>query len=62
MADPELLILDEPVTGLDFIAREQVLETVEQLPKDSAPSMLYVTHHAEEILPAFSQTLLLKKR
>ncbi len=62
MADPELLILDEPVTGLDFIAREQVLETVEQIAKkDSAPSMLYVTHHAEEILPAFSQTLLLKK-
>ena len=62
MADPELLILDEPVTGLDFIAREQVLDTVEQIAKkDSAPSMLYVTHHAEEILPAFSQTLLLKK-
>ncbi|MCA1184292.1 ABC transporter ATP-binding protein [Bacillus licheniformis] len=62
MADPELLILDEPVTGLDFIAREQVLDTVEQIAKkDSAPSMLYVTHHAEEILPTFSQTLLLKK-
>lgn len=57
-----VLILDEPVTGLDFIAREQVLDTVEQIAKkDSAPSMLYVTHHAEEILPAFSQTLLLKK-
>ncbi|MFN2746137.1 MULTISPECIES: ABC transporter ATP-binding protein [Bacillus] len=62
MADPELLILDEPVTGLDFIAREQVLETIEHIAqKEEAPSMLYVTHHAEEILPAFKKTLLLRK-
>lgn len=62
MADPELLILDEPVTGLDFIAREQVLETIESIAKkEGAPSMLYVTHHAEEILPVFGKTLLLKK-
>ncbi|MCF7618962.1 ABC transporter ATP-binding protein [Bacillus sonorensis] len=62
MADPELLILDEPVTGLDFIAREQVLETIDRIAKKkNAPSMLYVTHHAEEILPVFSKTLLLKK-
>ncbi|MED1741729.1 ABC transporter ATP-binding protein [Bacillus swezeyi] len=62
MADPELLILDEPVTGLDFIAREQVLDMIEHVAnKAEAPSMLYVTHHAEEILPVFGKTLLLKK-
>lgn len=36
MSDPELLILDEPVTGLDFIAREQVLETIESIAKKKA--------------------------
>ncbi len=61
MNDPKLLILDEPVTGLDFLAREQVLETISFIAsKPDAPTMLYTTHHAEEILPVFQHTLLLK--
>lgn len=62
MADPELLILDEPTNGLDFLAREMLLESVERIASGpSAPSILYVTHHTEEILPIFTQTLLLKE-
>lgn len=61
MADPQLLILDEPANALDFIAREQLLETIESIAKQpDAPTMIYVTHHVEEILPVFNQTLLLK--
>ncbi|MGM7724535.1 ABC transporter ATP-binding protein [Metabacillus sp. Hm71] len=62
MADPELLILDEATTGLDFLAREQLLAALETINKrENAPTFLYVTHHVEEILPIFSHTLLLKK-
>ena len=62
MAQPKLLILDEPCMGLDIIAREQLLEIIKNLSEDkNAPTLIYVTHHTEEILPNFSHTLLLKK-
>jgi len=61
MANPTILILDEPTNGLDFIAREQLLESIERLAtKEDSPSIIYVTHHVEEILPVFTKTLLLK--
>ncbi|WP_251549203.1 ABC transporter ATP-binding protein [Neobacillus muris] len=62
MADPALLILDEPTNGLDFIAREKLLESISRIAKQSnPPSIIYVTHHVEEILPEFNKTLLLKE-
>lgn len=62
MAKPELLILDEPCTGLDIIAREQLLSIIDALSHDKdAPTLIYVTHHTEEILPSFSHTLLLRE-
>ncbi|TWT07090.1 ABC transporter ATP-binding protein [Planococcus sp. CPCC 101016] len=61
MADPELLILDEPTAGLDFIAREELLESIATIAqKPDGPTIIYVTHHIEEILPEFNKTLLLK--
>ena len=62
MASPKLLILDEPCTGLDVFAREQVLETVEQLGSQTdSLTLLYVTHHLEEISPVFQKTLMLRR-
>lgn len=61
MAQPQLLILDEPTNGLDFVAREQLLETIMNIANDEAgPTVIYVTHHIEEVLPIFSHTLLMK--
>jgi iron complex transport system ATP-binding protein len=61
MADAEVLILDEPCAGLDPVAREQFLWHVEELVKqDNAPTVLFVTHHIEEIMPAFTRVMLLK--
>lgn len=61
MASPRLLILDEPCTGLDLIAREQVLSMIRKITEQpDAPTLIYVTHHIEEILPCFTHTLLLK--
>lgn len=61
MAQPELLILDEPCNGLDFLARERLLADIARLAEEpGGPALLYVTHHIEEIIPAFTHVLLLQ--
>ncbi|QKS72933.1 ABC transporter ATP-binding protein [Paenalkalicoccus suaedae] len=60
MSNLELLILDEPCSGLDLYAREEFLDTLEVMKTDeNAPTLLYVTHHLEEIIPSISHMLLL---
>ncbi|WP_110932587.1 ABC transporter ATP-binding protein [Paenibacillus bouchesdurhonensis] len=62
MAQPKLLILDEAANGLDFISKEGLLDSIQELALDKeAPHMIYVTHHTEEIVPAFAKTLLLRR-
>lgn len=62
MENPAILILDEATVGLDLLARERLLQHIDhicQLP--TAPAIIYVTHHAEEITSNFSHVLLLKE-
>lgn len=62
MAAPRLLILDEPCAGLDPVAREHFLQFIERMARGrAAPAMILVTHHVEEITPAFSHVLVLRK-
>jgi iron complex transport system ATP-binding protein len=62
MARPELLILDEPCAGLDPVAREHFLQFLGRLTQTRhTPTLVLVTHHVEEIIPAFSHVLLLRK-
>ena len=58
----DVLILDEPCAGLDPVAREHFLQFVEELTeKGSFRSLLMVTHHVEEIIPAISHAIVLKE-
>jgi iron complex transport system ATP-binding protein len=59
MPRPKLLVLDEPCVGLDLKAREAFLESVRALAKSDL-TVVYVTHHLEEMMPEFTHVLLLK--
>ncbi|NOU96941.1 ATP-binding cassette domain-containing protein [Paenibacillus sp. LMG 31456] len=58
MTSPSILIMDEPCSGLDLFERERLLETVNRLGQQNI-TVLYVTHHIEEIMPMFSHVALI---
>lgn len=61
MANPRLLVLDEPCAGLDPAAREQFLSFLQRIGnRRAAPTLVLVTHHVEEIMPLFSHVLVLR--
>ncbi len=59
---PELLLLDEPATGLDFPAREALLTSLDAMARDrpAMPSIM-VSHHLEDLPVSASHVLLLKE-
>ena len=61
IAAPELMLLDEPATGLDFPAREALLASLNTMTM-SRPELptIMVSHHLEDLPTSVSHVLLLK--
>ena len=60
MGQPEVLVLDQPGTGLDIFARQYLLSTIKDLAENTQMTIIYVTHYPEEILPNLEHCLLMK--
>ena len=61
LAEPRLLLLDEPLTGLDRKLRENILEQLKNLPNEFNLPMLYVTHDRAEARALCDEVLLLER-
>ena len=61
MNEPDLLILDEPCSGLDVTSREYFLTVLqEKSESENRIPFIYVTHQIEEIVPSVTHVALLK--
>lgn len=58
VTDPAALLLDEPTTGLDFVARHRFMESVRRLAREGT-TVVIVTHHIEEIVPEMRRVVLM---
>ncbi len=59
VSDPRALLLDEPTTGLDLMARHRFLSTLQNLARHGK-TIILVTHHIEEIFPEIDRVVLLQ--
>lgn len=62
LPNPSLLLLDEPATGLDLAAREQLLSALDSLRADhESLASILVTHHLEEIPTSTTHAVLIRE-
>ena len=61
LSEPRLLLLDEPLTGLDGKLREAILEQLKVLPNEFNLPMLYVTHDRAEAIELCDEVLLIER-
>ena len=60
VTNPDALLLDEPTTGLDLVARHEFLEAVRDVARRGT-TLVLVTHRVEEIIPEIQSVVLLRQ-
>ena len=60
VTSPRALVLDEPTTGLDLVARHAFMEQVRQIARDGT-TLILITHHIDEIIPEIDRVVLLRE-
>ena len=59
VTSPRALVLDEPTTGLDLVARHEFMELVRRIAKGGT-TLILITHHIDEIVPEIERVVLLR--
>ncbi len=59
--DPEILILDEPTTGLDPSARREIWDILLKLKKNMGTSLILTTHYMEEATQLCDRIIIMDK-
>jgi len=59
--DPEILILDEPTTGLDPTARREIWDILLKLKKNMGTSLILTTHYMEEATQLCDRIIIMDK-
>jgi ABC-2 type transport system ATP-binding protein len=57
--DPEALILDEPLVGVDIEQRRQITDTLRRLAQKGV-TILIASHHADELIPLADDIMVMK--
>ena len=57
--EPDILLLDEPLTGLDRVLRQELRNEIKQIQREVEVTTLYVTHDQEEALSMSDKILVL---
>ena len=60
VTSPRALVLDEPTTGLDLVARHDFMERVRDIAR-AGTTLILITHHIEEIVPEIARVVLLRE-
>lgn len=60
MVDPQILLMDEPLSSLDDARKQEVLPYLEQLRDQLKIPMIYVTHSVNEVTRLAQQAVLLQ--
>lgn len=58
--EPQILVLDEPVAGLDPAGRREVLELIAKLKKEVSPTIIMVSHYMDDIAAMATRIVALK--
>jgi molybdate transport system ATP-binding protein len=61
LSSPRLLLLDEPMTGLDFNLRVRVVEYLRRIRDEFKVPMVYVTHNLEEVFALCDELLVIER-